>query len=195
VVAVRVTVVACATSREEGAARASGLTVARVGVGASLGVPDEPAVSFGLAGALTDELQCGTVVDATRVVDADGRLLWQGDPLGVPGARQATVLAADAVVDDPAERRRLHEATGAVAADLETGPLARAGRLAGCLRVVSDTPARPLGRIAVGTRADGRVRWRGVVSAFVLEPVRAMRATRDALRALEQLRRAGEALA
>ena len=94
-------------------------------------MPEGPVVSFGLAGALRDGLASGTVLDATRVVDAEGSVLWEGGPLGVPGAEAATMLAADELVDDPAERRRLHELTGADAVDLESGPLARSGRLHG----------------------------------------------------------------
>ena len=82
-------------------------------------------VSFGIAGALRDGLAIGTVLDATRVVDAEGTVLWEGRPLGVPGAEAATMLAADEIVDDPSERRRLHELTGADAVDMESGRLAR----------------------------------------------------------------------
>ena len=57
---------------------------------------------------------------------------------------RGTILASERVVDDPAERRELHERTGADAVDLESGPLARSGRLRGVLRAVSDTPERGL---------------------------------------------------
>ena len=118
-------------------------------------MPEGPVVSFGLAGGLHDGLECGEVLDATRVVDADGVVLWEGGPLGVSGARTATILAVDEIVDDPAERRTLHERTGADAIDMESGALARTGRLAGCLRAISDTPSRPLGPL---DRDDGRER-------------------------------------
>src|SRR5438093_274497 len=153
---------ACATTAELRAARRAGAHAALVGLGAANGVPDGPVVSFGLAGALRDDLPSGTVLDATRVVDEDGAVLWEGEPLGVAGAKPATILAADEVVDDPAERRRLHERTGADAADLESGPLARTGRLRGVLRAVSDTPVRTLHGIsasvtpAVGENCERR---------------------------------------
>ena len=144
-------------------------------------------VSFGLAGALRDGLASGTVVDATRVVDVEGAVLWEGGPLGVPGAEAVTMLAADEVVDDPAERRRLHELTGADAVDLESGPLARSGRLHGVLRAVSDTPARTLHGICDSVKADGAYDWPGLVRAFASSPRGFVRAASDAKRALDRL--------
>ena len=99
---------ACATAAELRVARRSGARSALVGLGARNGVPEGAVVSFGLAGALRDGLAPGTVVDATRIVDVEGTVLWDDGPLGVPGAEQVTILAADRVVDDPDERRRLH---------------------------------------------------------------------------------------
>jgi hypothetical protein len=169
---------ACATTAELRAARRARVRSALVGLRAVNGVPDGPLVSFGLAGALRDDLPVGTVLEATRVVDAAGSALWEGAPLGVAGARKATILAADRIVDSPEERRRLHEQTGADAADLESGPLARTGRLRGVLRVVSDTPQRPLGAFVGGVRADGRTHWRGVALGLVRSPRSAVAAAR-----------------
>lgn len=179
---------ACATRTEARAARRSGLRAAIVGVGAHRELPAGPLVSFGLAGALHDGIACGEVLDATRVVDGTGATLWEGGPLGVRGAKPATVLAADRVVDDPAERRRLHEQTGADVADLESGVLARSGRLAGCLRAVSDTPSRTLGPLADALGDDGRLAWRGLAGALA-RPRRtwtALAGVRLALRRLQE---------
>ncbi|HEY7017556.1 MAG TPA: hypothetical protein VH297_03730 [Gaiellaceae bacterium] len=180
---------ACATAAELRVARrsASDVRSALVGLRAANGMPDGPLVSFGLAGALRDGLAPGTVVDATRVVDVEGTVLWEGGPLGVPGAEPATILAADAVVDDPAERRRLHERTGADAADLESGPLARSGRLQGVLRAVSDTPSRPLDGIAEGVKEDGGYDWPALARAFARSPRGFVRAAGDGRRALGRL--------
>jgi adenosylhomocysteine nucleosidase len=150
-------------------------------------VPEGLVVSFGLAGALRDGLAPGTVVDATRIVDVEGTVLWEGGPLGVPGAEPVTILAADGIVDDPAERRRLHDRTGADAADLESGPLARAGRLHGVLRAVSDTPDRRLNGLAAGIRQDGGYDWPALARAFAREPRAFARAASDARRALGRL--------
>ena len=178
---------ACATTAELRVARRSGARAARVGLGARNGVPDGPLVSFGLAGALRDGLAPGTVVDATRIVDVEGAVLWDDGPLGVPGAQPVTILAAEAIVDDPAERRRLHERTGADAVDLESGPLARSGRLRGVLRAVSDTPSRPLDGLAAGVKADGAYDWPGLARAFARSPRSFVRTASDAQRALGRL--------
>jgi adenosylhomocysteine nucleosidase len=181
---------ACATTAELRAARRSRTRSALVGLGASSGIPDGPLVSFGLAGALRDDLPVGTVLDATRVVGADGAVLWEGDGLRVPGGRPATILAADRIVDSAEERRLAHEASGADAADLESGPLARTGRLQGVLRVVSDTPERPLGALVGAVKRDGRNDWAGVARGVARSP----RAALNAARAMNKLGTAAKGL-
>ncbi len=178
---------ACATAAELRAARRAGARSVLVGLGAANGVPEGALVSFGLAGALRDGLPSGTVLDATRVVDGAGSVLWEGEPLGVAGARPATILAGEEIVDGPEERRRLHELTGADATDLESGPLARTGRLRGVLRAVSDTPDRPLNGITGAVTSDGGYDWTGLARAFAREPRGVARAAGDARRALRRL--------
>ena len=180
---------ACAMTFEERSARRLGRT-AIVGLGVSKGVPEGRLVSFGIAGALSGELPVGTVIDATRVVDESGTVLWEGAPLGASPARTGTILGASRIVDDPAERARLHATTGADAVDMESGALARSGRLVGCLRAISDTPTRRLGGVAQGATPDGGVDVLGFLRGFVREPavtVRAARGARRALRSLEGL--------
>jgi nucleoside phosphorylase len=89
-------------------------------------------------------------------------------------------------VDDPAERRRLHDATGADAVDMESGALARAGRLSGVVRAVSDTPAQTLGPLGRALDANGRIRPRALVDAAAspVATARALRGIRQGLRAL-----------
>jgi adenosylhomocysteine nucleosidase len=178
---------ACATAAELRVARRSGARSALVGLGAQNGLPEGPLVSFGLAGALRDGLAPGTVVDATRVVDAEGAVLWDDGPLGVAGAEPVTILAVDAIVDDPAERRRLHELTGADAADLESGALARSGRLQGVLRAVSDTPSRPLKGLAGGVKQNGGYDWAALARVFARSPRGFLRSAIDGQRALGRL--------
>src|SRR5439155_11556903 len=82
---------ACAMEAEERIARRLGPT-ARLGLAAANGVPEGRLVSFGIAGALRDGIPAGTVIDASRVVDESGAVLWEGGPLGVRGAVVGTIL-------------------------------------------------------------------------------------------------------
>jgi len=180
---------ACATTAEERVAKRAGLTAARVGVRVANGVPNGRVVSFGLAGALRDGLEIGEVLDATRVVDERGATLWEGGPLGVPGARAATVLGSDVLVHDASERRRLHEASGADAVDMESGVLARSGRLAGVVRVISDDVTSAVEGVDRTVHPDGRtdpmglLRWLGATRT---DGVRSVFGAIVALRALEK---------
>jgi nucleoside phosphorylase len=178
---------ACAMAVEERIARRLGRT-ARVGLGVSRGIPEgDRLISFGIAGSLRDDLPVGAVIDATRVVDESGAVLWEGGPLRVAGARTGTILGADRIVDEPAERARLREATGADAVDMESGALARTGRLAGCVRAISDTPSRGLGPLAEAATPGGDTDYRGLVRGFVRAPRETARAARDVRRALKSL--------
>jgi nucleoside phosphorylase len=177
---------ACAMAVEERIARRLGPAV-RIGLGAADGVPEGRLVSFGIAGALRDDLPIGTVIDATRVVDESGAVLWEGGGLGVAPARSGTILGADRIVDDPAERARLHQSTGADAVDMESGTLARSGRLAGCIRAISDTPTRKLGGLAQGAKMNGETDYGGLLRGFLRAPVETARAAAGARRALKAL--------
>jgi nucleoside phosphorylase len=178
---------ACATAAEQRVARRAGLQAARIGVRGAAGLPDGRLVSFGLAGALHDGLRVGELLDATRVVDAAGATLWEGATLGVPGARAVTVLASDVLVHDPSERRRLHEASGADAVDMESGVLAASGRLAGVVRAVSDVPASSVEGVDETVHADGRTDVLGLVRWVAMRRGDAIRSMRDALTALRAL--------
>src|SRR5262249_29621652 len=138
----------------ERVARRVGLRAVRVGVRVANGVPDGRVVSFGLAGALRDDLRIGEVLDATRVVDQHGETLWEGKGFGV--GRAATILGGDELVHDAAERRRLHESSGADAVDMESGVLARSGRLAGVVRAVSDDAASAIEGVDRTVHANGK---------------------------------------
>ena len=178
---------ACAMAVEERIARRLGPTV-RLGLGAVNGIPDEGRfVSFGIAGALRDDLPVGTVIDATRVVDESGQVLWEGEPLGVAAARRGTILGANRIVDRPEERARVQRSSGADAVDMESGPLARTGRLAGCIRAISDTPDQGLGGLAEGVTLSGETSLLGLVRGFVRAPVATVRAAANSWRALKRL--------
>ncbi len=185
----------CALAVEERAARRAGARATRVGVGAAASPPDGRLVSFGLSGALVDGLLPGTILTATRVVDERGCPLWEGEPLRVAGALPAAICGATRIVDHPAERAALAERAGALAVDMESGALALTGRLVGAVRAVSDAPARPLGRLAYGARANGDVAWDVVVRSLLAEPRASIRSARAARKAVASLERAAAALA
>jgi adenosylhomocysteine nucleosidase len=176
-----------ATSAEERVARRRGFTTVRVGVRAANGVPDGRLVSFGLAGALSGDVRVGDVLDATRVVDASGSVLWEGPGLGV--GRDATILGSDALIHDPAERARLRAASGADAVDMESGVLARSGRLAGVLRVVSDDVRSAIEGVDSTVHPDGRTDVVGLVKWVAAKRGDALRSMRDAVTALRVLER------
>jgi hypothetical protein len=178
---------ACATTAEERVARRAGFDSVRVGVRVANGVPEGRLVSFGLAGALHDGLRVGEILDATRVVDSAGATLWEGAPLGVAGARQATMLASDVLVHDAAERRRLRETSGADAVDMESGVLAASGRLAGVVRAISDVPSSAVEGVDHTVRVDGRTDVVGLLRWVATKRVDALRSMRDALTALRAL--------
>jgi adenosylhomocysteine nucleosidase len=176
-----------ATTAEERAARKLGVPTVRVGVRAANGVPEGRLVSFGLAGALSGDLQVGDVLDARRVVDESGVVLWEGPGLGV--GRDATILGTDALIHDPAERARLKAASGADAVDMESGVLARSGRLAGVLRVVSDDTRSAIEGVDSTVHPDGRTDVVGLVKWVAAKRGDALRSMRDALTALRVLER------
>jgi adenosylhomocysteine nucleosidase len=184
----------CALRVEERAARKGGAKTALVGMGAGLPLPDGKLVSFGFAGGLEPGFPPGTLVSATRVVDTEGRTLWDGPALAVEGAEQAVVCASDSVADEPDARRDLAKRSGASLVDMESGVLASTGRLAGVVRAVSDSGDRPVGRLVCAGKADGGTDWKVVAIAFVTEPVKSFRTARDARKATAALVRAAEEL-
>ena len=184
---------ACALAAEERAARRGGARVVRLGLGATAPLPAEPLVAFGLAGALVAGLEPGTLVAAYRIVDEHGRTLWEGDALEVAGARPVVLCGARRVVDAAPDRRALAVRSGGEAVDIESGRLAASGRLVGAVKAISDTPERPLGRLAAAATPAGDVDWRAVAAAVATEPRTAFRTAIGARRALASLERAAAA--
>jgi adenosylhomocysteine nucleosidase len=176
-----------ATTAEERAAKKLGVAAVRVGVRAANGVPEGRLVSFGLAGALREGLAVGDVLDATRVVAEDGSVLWEGPGLGV--GKDATVLGSDHLVHAAGERARLRAASGADAVDMESGVLARSGRLAGVVRVVSDDVHSAIEGVDSTVHPDGRTDVVGLVRWVAAKRGDAVRSMRDALTALRALER------
>jgi hypothetical protein len=100
------------------------------------------------------------------------------------------VLASDVLVHDAAERRRLHEASGADAVDMESGMLARSGRLAGVVRAISDGVDSDVQGVDSTVHSDGRTDVVGLLRWIVTKRAAAVRSMRDALRALSSLEKA-----
>ncbi len=185
---------ACALASEERAARKGGARAARVGIGARLPLPAGPLASFGVAGSLVPGVEPGTLLTARRIVDERGVVLWEGEPLSVPGAAEAVICSARRIVDAREEREELAARTGAVAVEMESERLAATGRLTGTVRAIADGPERPLGGLARAATESGGVAWRGVIRAFITEPLRAARAARAVRRALASLETAATAI-
>lgn len=150
-------------------------------------------VSLGLAGGLDPALATGAVLCPSTVTTGKGVILplFPGR-LGALAARDGRLLGLDRVVLDPAEKRRLGERHDAVAVDMETHAVARAGTAHGvavaALRVIGDDASTALpslaaeavdaeGRPDVGRVLRGLARRPGALPALV-------RAGRDSRRAL-----------
>lgn len=176
----------CATTAEERVAKRLGLTTARMGLGVANGVPEGQLVSFGVAGSLGG-LAVGDVLDATRVVDETGAILWEGPGLGVRGARQGTLLGGNVLVHDAAVRDQLRAVSGADAVDMESGTLARSGRLAGVVRAISDDASTTVEGLDSTIHADGRTNVPGLLRWIVTQRGAAIRTIRGAMRALKAL--------
>ena len=91
---------------------------------------------------------------------------------------------------DAAERWRLHEASGADAVDMETGVIARSGRLVGVLRVVSDGVESAIEGVDTTVHADGSTDVAGLLRWVATRGTDAVRSMRDAVSALRELEKA-----
>lgn len=176
-------------------ARRAGLRTARIGLGAALPLPEGRLLGFGVAGALVPGFEPGAIVAAQRVVDGAGTVLWEGEPIVVPGARPAVFCDLGRIVDDPADRAAVAARTGATVVDMESAKLAATGRLEGVVRTIIDTPGEKLGRLGFAVNADGSANWPAVVRAFLAEPVTSVRVAGRARVAFGALTRAAAALA
>jgi hypothetical protein len=87
-------------------------------------------ISFGVAGGLAPDLLPGDCVVASAIVDYPA--VRPTDPLWsrklaemVPDARHGPIVGVNSVVSDPADKRKLHAFTRAVAVDMESHLVAR----------------------------------------------------------------------
>jgi 4-hydroxy-3-methylbut-2-en-1-yl diphosphate reductase len=164
----------------------------RIGMRARRGLPPGPLLLAGVAGAVVHDLPPATLVVADRILlpgPGDGAaLVGAGTVTGVALAgaeelaaalraaglsvRVGAIGGADAVVTGAA--RAEWAARGAIAVDLESGVLARTGRLAAVVRTIVDTPIHPLvspGTLPRGTAALRALRRAApVLSAWAAGP-------------------------
>ncbi len=110
-------------------------------------------ISFGIGGALSEELSPGELIVAGTVVSGDERHQtddgWSRRMLrALPGARHGIIAGVDAPVADPGHKRALRALTGAVLVDTETHHVARVAAAHGvpfaACRVVVDPAHRHL---------------------------------------------------
>jgi adenosylhomocysteine nucleosidase len=98
-------------------------------------------VSTGFCGGLDPALECGDVVVASEVVDADSGERFAAVAAG--GGRAVAIACCDRVVGSAEGKRELRQRTGAGAVDMESAALAREARRAAlpfyAVRVVTDT--------------------------------------------------------
>ncbi len=161
-------------------------------------------ISFGLCGALDDDLKVGDLVVASAVVDAEGPHetdpTWARQLCGaLPGAILAPFTSASRPVASAAEKAALRQVTGAAAVDLESYLVGRWARWFGVpfaiLRAVSDGPERALPHAAqVGLGKDGRPAIGAVMRSLGANPwqigslIRTALEAEDGFHALERAR-------
>jgi adenosylhomocysteine nucleosidase len=105
-------------------------------------------VSAGFAGGLNETLRRGHILMADEVANLSGRLLPVGRKLdaqwlaAAKGLHAGRLLTVDAIIRQPAERRRLAAEHGVVACDMETFGVAEGCQQAGAkllsVRIISD---------------------------------------------------------
>jgi hypothetical protein len=78
---------------------------------------------------------------------------------------------------------------------MESGILATSGRLAGCLRAISDAASSSVLGVDATVRPDGRTDVAGLLRWVATRRGTAIRAMRDAITALRALQHAAETLA
>ena len=128
-----------------------------------LGQSPSALLSFGYCGGLAGDLRPGDLVIATEVISAQGqrsrcdpavgeRFAKAAQTLGLT-VRHGAVATPSEAVAEPAAKRRLADATGATAVDLESAAVAQVAEEAGLpfavLRAVLDDVQTPLPLLAI----------------------------------------------
>jgi hopanoid-associated phosphorylase len=137
-------------------------------------------ISFGIAGALQPSLVPGACVIGMAVVG--GGQWYPADEswadrlhAALPDAKRGAVIGSSKAVADVKRKATLHEATDALAVDMESQVVARIAKARGLpfavLRVIADTAAQRLPPAAVnGMKPDGTADIVAVLKSLVAEP-------------------------
>jgi hopanoid-associated phosphorylase len=133
-------------------------------------------ISFGIAGGLSPGLRPGICVIATEIVTSNRRLAtdtrWsQRLRSALPDALHGPLAGVPAALTDPAAKRALHHATGAIAVDMESHVVADIAAARGlpmtAIRVIADPAERALPNAALaGMRPDGTTDVGAVIKAL-----------------------------
>jgi adenosylhomocysteine nucleosidase len=121
-------------------------------------------ISFGVGGGLAPDLIPGDCVVASAIIDYPA--VRPTDPLWsrklaemIPDARHGPIMGVNAVVSDPADKRKLHAFTRAVAVDMESHLVARLADAHGlafaAVRVIIDPAHRAVPPAALLAMAPG----------------------------------------
>ena len=159
-------------------------------------------ISIGIAAALDPVLKVGDCVIASSVSTAAGETFpcaraWSDALANKIKAHAGMIAASDQVIASAQDKARLHEQTGAIAADMESHIAARAARAANiqfaALRIISDRAQDALPPAAVAAmRADGSIDIGTVIGSLIAKPTQVgalMKAARDAEIAFRELLR------
>jgi adenosylhomocysteine nucleosidase len=162
-------------------------------------------ISFGVARGLAPDLIPGDCVVASAIIDYPA--VRPTDPLWsrklaemIPDARHGPIMGVNSVVSDPADKRKLHASTRAVAVDMESHLVARLADAHGlafaAVRVIIDPahrvvpPAALLAMAPGGSTDVSAMLWEILVRPSQVSPL--MRLATDAIAArtaLVRLRR------
>jgi len=154
----------------------------------------------GFAGALTPDLHIGDIVLADEVVDEQGqswRTTWPAelpDERWTPPLHRGRLVSVDQLIGVPEEKRRLAEAHGAMAVDMESASFAarcsRANMPFACVRAISDEVATALSPNLLSMLQGGAASPTRVLGTLARRPgmlPELLRLARDTGRASEQL--------
>ncbi len=155
-------------------------------------------MSVGIAGGLAPGLAPGTVIVADEILTDEAR--YPALSLCAPKAkaRSGLIYGSNRIAASVDEKARLFAETGALAVDMESGPVARVAREAGvpfiALRVIADPAWQPLPPAALLVLSrKGRPRLAAVLWSVLRNPgqiPRLLETSRNTNAALLALRRA-----